>query len=233
MPNRIRKPIRIVIVHQDALYRDLLRLALEQASGTIVSGVFGNGEELLRAARALEPDVAVIDVDLDGHNGIQLAKRLQKILTGLGIVLLIDDRDAGLLASLPENVVQRWSYLVNKSSHNVTALLRAIQVTHARLLNLSDVEQLMAAPAPEAPLAARFPELTGRQREILGLLAEGFTNRAIAETLHLKEKTIENQLAAIYGKFQMDRDRAVVHPRVWAALHYHQARRVDERSAAD
>ena len=229
MPYRTRRPIGTVIVEQETLYRDLLGIAVAQAGGLRLLGAFADGEELLREAMALAPDVAVLDIDLPGQNGIGLATRLRRILPDLGIVLLVEDRDVALLSAMPENRLHQWSYLVNKGSHTVTALLRAIQVTHARLLNLSEVEPPVVV-LPKLTSTARFPELTTRQREILGLLAQGFTNRAIADTLQLKEKTIENQLGSIYDKFEMNGNRTVVHSRVWAALRYHDAAFEDGRS---
>ncbi len=231
MSARARQPIRVVVAQPDALYRDLLRLALSQTRGIHLLGAYSRPEQLLQDAPTLTPEVAVIDVELGGRNGIQAAQRLQRLVPELGIVLLIDDRDVGIISSMPESAVRRWSYLVNRSTQNLTALLRAIQVTHARLLDIGDVAPAALSPVP-GPRAS-FPSFTARQREILGLVAQGFTNRAIADTLQLKEKTIENQLAAIYGKFDVGGDRSFVHLRVWAALHFHDAEQGREPDAAD
>jgi DNA-binding NarL/FixJ family response regulator len=228
MPARARAPVRIVIVQPEALFRDTLRWALGQAAGVVVAGVFADGEELLRDGADLAPQVAVLDLDAGCHNGIGLALRLKRASPDLGIVLLVDSRDVGVLSALPRDALLDWCYVVNKSTVGVTALLRAIQVTHARLLNLGDLEPVRIVP-DQRPSPA-LPDLTARQREILGLLVQGLTNRAIAQTLRLKEKTIENQLAAIYGKFHLEGDRTLVHPRVWAALYFSQATRQEESS---
>lgn len=225
MPARAKGAIRVAIVQNDALERDLLRVALDHGSGIEVVGAFADGRELIVAAAALVPHVAVLDVEPRGHNGVPLALRLRRALPDIGIVLLIDDRDSDLLASLPSHGVDQWTYMVQRAHVGLTTLLRAIQVTHARLLNLSDIDAppLKALPRPSTEL----PDLTKRQHEVLGLLALGLTNKAIATTLQLKEKTVENQIAAIYQKLDPEADRSRVHPRVWAALRFTQVTRSD------
>lgn len=218
--NRARMPVRVAIVQHDALYRDLLRLGLAHSAGIEVTGTYADGGELLRETGATRPQVAVLDIDPEGRNGVPLALKLRRLVPDLGIVFLVGDRETDLLTSVPSHGLHQWSYLVNTPHQGATALLRAIQVTHARLLNLGDIEPLRRVdPGP-----AVAPQLvfTKRQLEILDLLARGFTNKVIAQTLHLKEKTVENQLAAVYERIDPDSDRASVHPRVRAALRFRQ-----------
>jgi two-component system, NarL family, response regulator DevR len=220
VPSRSRSKIRIVVAHADALVRDALGAALRVANGIEVVGVFGDGAALARGAAVLRPAVAVLDLDLPGGNGAQQALRLRRVLPDLGVVLLAGPRDAGLLAALPAEGMPNWMYLVNPNGHGLTTLLRAIQVTDARLIDLgapSGGNGAARAPTPQ------LPGFTARQQAVLGLLVQGLTNRAIAETLEIKEKTVENQLAAIYAKVQVDADRAAFHPRVWLAIRYAQA----------
>lgn len=209
-----KKPIRLVIVEGEGLYRDLLRVSLGRLRGLEVVGAFENGPSALRAATGLRPDVAVLDLELADSNGIQVALKLRQLLPDLGVVLLTSQRDLGVLASIPDSRISRWSYLINKSSHNLTTLGRAVQVTAARLLNLHEADD----PTPLPPTAAS--RLSSRQWEILGLVAHGMSNAAVAEVLELKVKTIENQLAVIYEKLDVERERSVGHPRVKAVLRY-------------
>ncbi len=240
MANRARPPVRVAIVQHDALYRDLLRIGLGHSAGVEVTGAYADGADLVRAIASTRPEVAVLDIDPIGQNGVQLGLRLRRMVPELGIVLLVGDRETGLLASVPTHGLQQWSYLVNTAQQGVTALLRAIQVTHARLLNLSDIGPYRRADSE--PLVTPLPKFTKRQTEILDLLARGFTNKVIADTLHLKEKTIENQLATVYDRIDPGSDRASVHPRVRAALRFIQGRAGEsvaagrdpvDRSAAD
>jgi two-component system, NarL family, response regulator DesR len=221
LSSRTRPPIRIAVAHGDALYREALHAALRISSGFEVVGTFGDGAALAREAAVLRPGVAILDLDLPGGNGAQLALRLRRTLPDLGVVLLAGPRDAGLLAALPAEGMPNWMYLVNPAAHGITTLLRAVQVTDARLIDPAaptGVDAVARAPVPH------LPGFTARQQAVLGLLVQGLTNRAIADTLGVKEKTIENQLASIYAKVHADADRASFHPRVWLALRYAQAR---------
>jgi CheY-like chemotaxis protein len=114
-----------------------------------VVGTFGDGAALAREAAVLRPGVAILDLDLPGGNGAQLALRLRRTLPDLGVVLLAGPSDAGLLAALPAEGMPNWMYLVNPNAHGITTLLRAIQVTDARLIDLG------GAPGAETPWPAR------------------------------------------------------------------------------
>jgi DNA-binding NarL/FixJ family response regulator len=220
MTNRSRSPIRIVVAHADALIRETLGVALRAATGIEVLGTFADGATLAREATSLEPAVAILDVDLPGGNVAQLALRLRRALPDLGVVLLARTREAGLLTALATDGMPNWMCLVNPNTHGFTTLLRAIQVTDARLIDLG------TAPVSNGSTRAPSPQLPGftvRQQAVLGLLIQGLTNKAIAETLEIKEKTVENQLAGIYAKVHADADRSSYHPRVWLALRYVQA----------
>lgn len=218
--SRSRSPIRVLVGHSDAMVRETLGIALRSANGMDVVGSFGDGAALAREAAFLRPGVAILDVDLPGGNGAQLALRLRRSLPDLGVVLLADGRDSGLLTALASDGMPNWMYLVNPNTHGFTTLLRAIQVTDARLIDLG------TAPEGNGSTRAPRPQLPGftvRQQAVLGLLIQGLTNKAIAETLEIKEKTVENQLAGIYAKVQVDADRSWLHPSVWLALRYAQA----------
>lgn len=120
-----------------------------------------------------------------------------------------------MLSAIPNNRLLGWAYLLNRSVTSFTALVRAIQVTAAKLV---DLDALLDGARPAPGSGRALPAgLTNRQLEILELLARGLTNVAIARHLDLKEKTVENQLAAIYGKLGLDGSRATSHLRVTAA----------------
>lgn len=208
------KSIRVVIVEPECLYRDLLRGALSRLHGIEVVGDFADGDEAVRALAALRPDVAVLDVDLAKSNGIQVALAMRQQRVDLGVVLLSSQRDLGVLTSIPNNLLFRWSYLVNKTSHNVASLGGAVRMTAARLLTVS------GDGAGDDLLPASVARLSGRQWEILELVARGMTNSGIARLLGLKEKTVENQLAVVYEKLGIERERTAEHPRVKAVLRY-------------
>lgn len=213
-----QEKVRIIIVEDEDLYRDLLRIVLGQHPRLNVVGAFADAASALDAAPALRPQVAMLDIELRGGglNGIQLGLQLRKKLPDLGIVLLSNLGDPHFLTSLPSDVVGGWSYLLKKSVSDVGALSRAVEGAAGRLVVLDP--QLVAGmrPRPEGPLA----RLTTRQREIVELIAQGMTNGGIAERLVLAEKSVENQINQLYQQLAIDRQDNTVHPRVKAALIY-------------
>ncbi|MBI3978401.1 MAG: response regulator transcription factor [Chloroflexi bacterium] len=210
-------PIRVALVEDEGLFKDLLSTVLSQRSGLEVVGAFGDGETALQAIPQLQPDVALLDIELGGAmNGIQLGLLLRRQLPALGIVLLSNHGDPQFVASLPEEVLVGWSYLLKRTVGDVEALGRAIEGAAAGFVVLDPhlVAGLRARPG------GQLARLTPRQREILALMAGGLGNPAIAQRLGLAEKSVENQINLLYQQLGLDREHATVHPRVKAVLLY-------------
>lgn len=210
-------PVRLVIVEDEHLYRDLLGTVLRLDPQLEVVGAFAGAVETLEVVPGLRPDVALLDIELGGRtNGVQLGLLLRERLPRLGIVLLSNVRAPRLLASIPESEVSGWSYILKRSVRDASVVRRAIDGAAAGLVTL-DPSLVSGRQARErGPLSA----LTPRQLEILALVAEGWTNEAIADRLGLSVKTVENQLVLVYQGLGFDRERDPVHPRVKAVLLY-------------
>jgi DNA-binding NarL/FixJ family response regulator len=210
-------PIRVALVEDEALFRDLVRIVLSQSPRLAVVGDFADGERALAAIPRLAPDVVVLDLELgSGIHGIQLGLELRRQLPRLGIVLLSNHEDLRLLASLPRSDLTGWSYLLKKAVGDTGALVRAIERTAAGFVALDSQLIARLRPRPDGVLA----RLTPRQREIVALIAQGFTNATIAERLGLAEKSVENQTSLLYQHLEVDHADAAVHPRVSAVLTY-------------
>jgi DNA-binding NarL/FixJ family response regulator len=219
---------RLVVVEDEPLFRDLLRHALE-ASGTLdageedasgpveVVGTFDRGEGAIEGIAALRPDVALLDIHLAGEmTGVELGVRLREVLPGVGIVLLSATNDVTVLTSLPDEVVGGWSYLLKSSVADLAVLRRAIRGARDGHVVL-DPELVGALPERAA---GPVESLTARQRELLALMAEGYSNAAIAEELFLAEKSVENHLSRIYHALGIHSVDPQAHPRVQAVLAY-------------
>jgi DNA-binding NarL/FixJ family response regulator len=218
-----RPKIRVVLVEDEPLYRDLLRAVLAQQWRLDVVGTFPDGPSALAAVPALRPDVALLDIELPGRpDGIQLGLALRRQLPALGIVVLSNHADVRFAAALPREVISGWSYLLKKSVGDVGALSRAIEGAAEGVVVLDP--HLVESLRPRA--GSLLERLTPRQREILGLLAQGLTNAGIAERLVLAEKSVENHLTVLYEQLGIDRREETVHPRVQAVLLYLQESRL-------
>lgn len=208
---------KAILVEDEGLYRNLLEVALAQDPRINVVGAFADGESALDAAIDLEPRLALLDIELRGAmNGIELGLQLRRRLPNLGIVLLSNHGDPEFITSLPADVLGGWSYLLKKSVADVASLRRAIEGAMAGFVVLDP--QLVDRLRPRG--GSERMRLTPRQRDILALMAQGLTNKAIASRLVLAEKSIENQINLLYQQLGIDREDGTLQPRVKAVLSY-------------
>lgn len=215
--------IAVAIVEDEDLYRDLLRIGLAQQPRLEVRGVFRDAATALAAIPALQPRVALLDIELPGDiNGVQLARQLRRRLPQLGVVLLSNHRDLRFVSALSEEGMTGWSYLLKKSVSDAAALVRAIEGAAAGFIVLDPqlVTETRGANACTRAAKVPHPRLTPRQRQILGLIAQGYSNAAIAQRLHLAEKSVQNQINLLYQQLGIDSQDPTLHPRVQAVLAY-------------
>ena len=214
---------RVVVVEDEGLYRDLIRIALSQHPRLEVVGAFGDADTALVEIPKLEPSVAILDIELaDALNGVQLGLRLRRTMPDVGIVLLSNHRDPEFVSSLSPETIAGWSYLLKKSVGDVESLWRAIEGAAAGMVVLDPELVTEMRPRHNSSLARLAP----RQRDILGLIAQGLSNASIARQLTLSEKSVENQINLLYQHMNIQRNSgAGTHPRVSAVLRYLQESR--------
>lgn len=218
----IMNEIRVILVGGSDLFRNLLRVSLGQYKQLRVVGDYRDGQLALSRAPEAEPDVAVVDADPHGVTyAIQVGRTLRGRWPGLKMLLLADFphpfSPAPTTGTLPPNERHpEWSCLLKSSVHQLASLVRAIESTAAGLLVL-DPDMAARAGRHGAGTWARLPL---RQLEILGLMAQGYNNAAIARQLGIARKTVENQINALYHQLGLNRHDSPFHPRVRAVLLY-------------
>lgn len=185
---------RVLLADDHPLFLDGLRLLLESA-GHIVVGTARDGSELLELAAAVEADVAVVDLDMPGVDGVGATATLTAQHPGLPVlVLTMHDDAASVRRALAAGA---RGYVLKGAPHG--AVVRAVAaVAEGDVLVSGPLRE--AAFEPAHPVAARLPALTAREREILTLLARGLGNGAIAARLHLSVKTVQNYVSALLAK---------------------------------
>jgi DNA-binding NarL/FixJ family response regulator len=209
-PNRIR----VLVVEADSLLRDMLRTVLSAENRLQLVGATGDPPEAVRLAGAEKPDVALVGLDADSeHDALDVAQSISGSRT-TRIVFLGEHPDRRTLAALPAFRAAGWSYLLRQSVTDIATLVRAIDGAAMGLVVLDPlvVESL-------GRRETRLSALTKRQLEVLSLMAKGYNNAAIARSLVLEEKSVENHINAIFGQLNLSRDNAA-HPRVKAVLLY-------------
>lgn len=203
------EPIRLLLVDDQRLMREGLRTLLEMEPGLEVAGEAENGQLALEAYADLLPDVVLMDVRMPAMDGVEATRRLRERWPAARVIILttFDDDEyvfeglrAGALGYLLKDVsVQELADAI----HAVMAGGVLIEPSVARKV-VAEFARL-AAPAPKASQDLDEP-LSEREREILRLLAQGMTNREIAQRLYLAEGTVKNYVTNILGKIDA-RDR--------------------------
>ncbi len=211
-----RMSIKIMIVEDEGLFRDMLRVSLTDRDGLEVVGAVGDGASAIRMARELKPDVIIMDIELGGDpNGIEAGLEIKNADPDVGVVLLSLHRDKEYLSMVPPERSGGWSYLMKQSVANLEALTRAVEGSASGFMVLDPALMVGLRPRPKTKLEA----LTARQRDVLELMAQGYSNSAIAENLHLGVKSVENYINAIYQQLAITQNEPI-HPRVKAVLTY-------------
>jgi DNA-binding NarL/FixJ family response regulator len=209
--------MRIVIADDAVLLREGAARLLEDAGHEVVAQA-GDADDLLRKVRAHQPDVAIIDVRMPPDNaddGLRAALTIRDELPNIGILLLsqyVEDRYLGrLLASGADGV----GYLLKDRVAEVERLAEAVERVAAggSVLDPEVVAQMLGRSREEGPLDS----LTEREREVLALMAEGRTNRAIAAELFISERAVERHVTSIFGKLDLPASEQD-HRRVLAVL---------------
>jgi DNA-binding NarL/FixJ family response regulator len=206
--------VRVLVLEDEGLFRDMLQTALATHPAIEVVGAVANGEAAIREADRARPDVILADIELGpGMNGIEAAAQIRSRRPGTGVVLLSAHRDKQYIASLPAGEARGWSYLLKSSVTDTGTLVRAIEGAAAGLVVLDPSLVDALRPRPRSAIDA----LSERQRQVLALMAKGYSNGGIAQELVLTEKTVENYVGGVFQALNIDREEAV-HPRVKAVL---------------
>ena len=212
-----KPPFRLVLVEDDNLFRELIRLALDALPGITVIADFRDAETAEREIPALAPDVVMLDIDLgvDSKNGVQLGLALRRALPTVGVLLFSNHREPEFLLSVPPDQAGGWSYLLKTSVQDVETLERAVRGSAKGMVTLDP----RLAQHVRSPLANGSP-LSPRQIALLQLMAQGYSNKAIAERMFLAPKTIENMIGTLYNDLGIDSSSSATHARVQATLLY-------------
>ena len=210
------QPIRILIADDHPVFRFGLRALLEAQSDIVVVGEAESGAAAVQMAQSLRPDVVLMDINMPGLNGIEATKQIMASATSpRAAVLIITMFDDDTVFTAVRAGAR--GYLLKGAQGDET--LRAIRaVANGEVIFSPGVAAQMmdffARGVPGVSYAKPFPELTPREREILGLLAQGLSNGAIAEKLVLSPKTVRNQVSTIFSKLQVaSRSEAIVKAR--------------------
>lgn len=204
--------LRIVLADDHPMFREGLMASLEAVEGFEVVGEASDGEEAVRMAERLQPDVILMDVSMPGMNGIEATREIVRQSPHIGILMLtMFDDDASVFSAMRAGA---RGYLL-KGAHK-QEIVRALQaVGGGEAIFSSAIARRMMfyfdSFQAQKPMESLFPELTEREREVLQWIAKGQDNASIARKLGLSLKTVRNHVSNLLNKLQVaDRAQAIL-----------------------
>jgi len=211
--------VRVVVAEDSVLLREGIVRILEDA-GIEVAGQAGDAEDLLRKVRAHGPDVAITDIRMPPSHtdeGLRAAHEIRSELPDVGVLVLSQYVEQAYALDLLADNAAGVGYLLKDRVGDVDAFLDAVRRVAAggSALDPEVVSQLLGRKRRDDPL----DELTPREREVLGLMAEGRSNQAIADALVVTERAVEKHVTSIFSKLDLV-NTPQDHRRVLAVLAY-------------
>jgi DNA-binding NarL/FixJ family response regulator len=196
-------PIRVVIAEDNYLLRQAVQLLVATQPELELAAVCADLPSLLAAIEAHQPDVVITDIRMPPtgtDEGLQAASRLRDTNPEAGVVVLSQYAEPQYALALLEKGAARRAYLLKERVSDVEQLVAAIRevARGGSVIDPMVVEALVSARSaqPSSPLH----ELTPRERETLGEMAQGKSNAAIAASLFLSERAVEKHINAIFSK---------------------------------
>ncbi len=193
-------PIRLILADDHVMLRQGTLAMLARESDLTVVGEANDGAEAVRLAETLRPDVVVMDVRMPGMNGIEATRQIRNRWPSVQVLVLTAHDDDEYVFALLEAGAN--GYLLKTAP--VADLVRAIRTVAAGESAMAPsivrklVNRVSGRKAQEAE--DEFEALTGREMEVLKLLAQGMTNKQIADTLIISDRTVQTHLSNIFGK---------------------------------
>lgn len=194
--------LRVVLADDHAVVRAGVRLILESAPGIRVVAEAGDGQQAIQAVAASKPDVAVLDVRMPGLSGIEVTRWIREHLPSTAVLMLsaYDDQPY-VLAALQAGA--NGYVLKNGEADEIVRAVRSVRAgksavdseVAARVLR-SVLDAQQGAPPPQ--------KLTEREREVMTMVAQGRTNKAIGAVLRISARTVQGHLASIFDKLQVE-----------------------------
>lgn len=209
--------MRVVIADDSALWREgLARLLME--AGVETCALVGDADSLEQSVAEHQPDVALVDIRMPPtwtHEGAEAAGRLRDKWPSMGILLLSQSLESRHAAALARAHPRGFGYLLKDRVLDVATLVDALSAVSSggTVLDPDVVAALLGRHETQDRLAG----LSAREREVLGLVAEGRSNGAIARQLVLSPKTVESHVASILTKLDL-LEQPDDHRRVLAVL---------------
>jgi len=211
-----RPRLRVVVADDDALLREGISSLLEDAGHTVV-GRSADADDLLLKVRSYTPDIAIIDVRMPPGNaddGLVAAAQIRRTHPDVGVLVLSQHLEPAYMLELVGDDAEGVGYLLKDRVRDVAEFLAAVERVAAggTAFDPEVVKSLVGGHR-----RSLLDDLTDRERDVLALIAEGRSNRAIGEQLYLSSRAVERHVQSIFQKLRLP-DSAGDNRRVLAVL---------------
>lgn len=201
-------PIRVLLADDHPVLRDGIRMVLEQEPDMVVVGQADSGNDALRLAEEERPDVLLLDMELPGLTGVEVARRLRKAKSSVRVLALSAHADAHYVRGLLESGAAGYLTKEEAPAVIVEAVRGVARGEEGWMSRRVAATMATIASQPDSDSA----DLTDRELEVLRLVVEGMTNQEVGGALGISDKTVEKHLEAVFGKLGVaSRTEAAVH----------------------
>ncbi len=201
------KPIRVVLAEDHPVVREGIRTLLERAPDLVVVAEASDGQEALRLVEEMAPDVLLLDMEMPGLTGVEVARRLQAARSPVRILALSSHDDDQYIFGLLEAGAAGY-LLKEEATEAIVAAVRGVARGEVGWLSQPVAQKVMRRLQGAAEETC---PLTEREMDVLQLLAKGWTNARIAKALTVSERTVGFHVGNLLQKMQADsRTEAVV-----------------------
>lgn len=207
-PRAVQQTVSVVLADSHPVVRGGMRALLSEVGGIDVLAEAGTGREAIRETLRFRPDVLILDLRMADLTGAATIREVRRSAPNTAVLVFTQaDDDESVFSAMRAGA---RGYLLKRAERE--DIVRAIKGVAAggAVFGSPIAERLSALFGPSAATHPPFPELTGREREVLDLLAAGLPNSAIARRLQLASKTVSNHLSAIFAKLQVNSRSAAI-----------------------
>ncbi|MBW5445490.1 response regulator [Cohnella sp. CFH 77786] len=193
--------IRVLIADDHPLFRQGVQTMLEMTEDLHCVGEATTGEEAVKLAQELEPDVILMDIRMPGLSGMEAAQRIRAAYPEIRILMLTMFKDdASVLTAMKTGA--RGYILKDASKDEILRAIRAVASGEA-IFSPDVATRVIDYATRTTPAVTAMKDLTPREKEVLSLLIEGASNPDIAAALNLSAKTVANHVSAILNKLEV------------------------------
>lgn len=231
MTTAVQKTVKLVLADDHQLFREGVKRIINMENDLEVVGECGDGIQIIELCNELHPDIVLMDINMPVENGVVATEKLKEIFPAIKVIILsihddesyvfetlrkgasgylLKDMEAEALINAIRSVVSGHAYIHPKVTGKLINQLRRMTYLDERGATVGSGDQMLKEAGvrynhtPDSPL-------TKREAEVLRLMAEGKSNKAIGDHLFISEKTVKNHVSSILQKMEVeDRTQAVI-----------------------